>query len=179
MGEPEPSSSDSEQDVDHDAPPSPLSDDMNLNTHQPSFVARPAFNGIHHLVSYSFIISTTLDGLIHLFFPLCTTSENIAFTTLFRTTGIYSLTFSILSAGVIWSLNGHIDLLSIFLFALCFHCMTSLGNSAFSLISHGIRVIYAYEWLSMVFYISFLIALGRSQGTYMVKRVLTATGMKS
>src|SRR5436305_9432935 len=128
MGEPEPSSSESEDDVDQDDWQSPLSDGMNPNTSQPLYGTRPVLEDIHHLILYSFIISTILDGVIHLFFPLATISDNTAFPTLFRSTGIYSLTLSILSAGVIRSLKSRAELVSIFLFAACFHCTASLGN---------------------------------------------------
>src|SRR5579859_4225178 len=125
MGEPEPSSSESEDDVDQDDRQSLISDDMNPNTSQPLYWTRPVLEDIHHLISYSFIISTILDGLIHLFFPLATISDNTAFSTLFRSTGIYSLTLSIISAGIIRSLNGRVELVSIFLFAAGFHCTAS------------------------------------------------------
>jgi len=175
----EPSSSESEDDLDQDVPPSPFSDEADPIIHERLSEPRPILQGIHYLIFYSFIVSTILDGLVHFFFPLLTTSDNTLFPTVFRSTGIYSLTLSILSAGVIRSLNGHIDLVSIFLVAAWFHCTASLGNLIFSLSSHGIRAIDVYEWLSMVFYVSFLIVLVRSQGKYLVNRVLVTTGLRT
>jgi hypothetical protein len=75
-------------------------------------------------------------------------------------------------------MRGHVNLLSIFFFASGFHCMASLGNLAFAVSSYGIRIMHAYEWLSMLFYITFLLVLGRSQGRYMVSHILLSTGLK-
>src|SRR5436305_11350202 len=113
----EPSSSESEDDPDQDVPPSPFSDEVDPIIRERSTEPPPILQGIHYLIFYSFIISTILDGLFHFFFPLPTTSDNTLFPTLFRSTGIYSLTLSILSTGVIQSLNGRVDLVSIFLVA--------------------------------------------------------------
>ena len=129
-------------------------------------------------IFYYFIIATTIDGLMYFFLPLATASNTFSFATLFRSKGIYSLTLAILSSGVIRSLNGQVDCLSVFLFATCFHCMASLSNLAFAVSSHGIRVMHAYEWLSMLFYISFLSVLGGSHRSHAVNKALIGSGLK-
>jgi len=173
MGEMEPSSSESEGDPDEYAPPSPLSDEMDVP--QPPDTVPSTLYGVHHLIFYSFIISTALDGLLHLFLPLVTNAQITTLPTLLRSTGIYSLTLSILSVGVIHS-YGDLDLLSLFLFAAAFHCLASLSNLAFAVSAYGIRMVQAYEWLSMLFYVPLLLVLGMSQGRYVVNRVLVETG---
>lgn len=49
---------------------------------------------------------------------------------------------------------------------------------AYIVSSHGIRETYAYEWLSILFYSSFLLALGGSYGDLMVDKALRAIGTK-
>jgi len=131
------------------------------------------------VIFYSFVIATLVEGFIHYFFTFATESYPTSMATVIRARGIHCLTLAILSSGIVRSLNGKIDLLSVFLFATYFHCTASLGNLSFSVSSLGSRGMNAFEWIKMVFYATYLLVSGGTQGRGLINRMFVSSRSKN
>lgn len=130
-------------------------------------------------IFYSFVIATMMEGFIQYFFTLATESSPTSMATVIRARGIHCLTLVILSNGIVRSLNGKIDLLSVFLFATYFHCTASLGNLIFAVSSRGSRGTNAFEWIKMVFYAAYLLVSGGTQVRGLINRMFVSGGSKN
>jgi hypothetical protein len=132
------------------------------------------FNNYYHLILFSYITATAVDGLLSLLLPSIATSfmPHLAIPTLLRSEGIYSLTLALLCIGIIRALDSNVDLPSILDMSICFHCAASLGNFTLTLASSNAGAFDSYVWLRVVLLVPWLLGFVENQRRKFVDCIL-------
>jgi hypothetical protein len=113
-----------------------------------------------YILLHSYIIVHGLIGCVHVLLPssIALYTEFHPLPTNFRSQGIIILTFASLSTGIIRSLQAHVDMQSLFIFSISFHCTMALSNLLWMGLT-GVRGFDAYDGVWVIFNACWLLGL--------------------